>query len=374
MKTTKRMVPTVAALFAICAMLVAGCTSPVTPAVSFSAEKLTISLPPMVVGTAVTETLPEAMGGEQDLVYSLSPTVPGLTFDRATRVLSGTPTTAGTYAMTYTATDPATGGTMESVKFTITVPAVPLTNAELVRGTWAETRGWYEDDGHRGTLVDMLTFTASRFVFVRGHFDDSGAFVYAWQQEGTWEITDDEAMVRTWLHDDDDDDSTPAVLAHLSKSYVLTADDLIINSWDDESGDAPGSAWMMRVTDPALSQPPIGAWTRDDDGNIHTMTLAPDGTFTWTHEEEAGTWTMSATWEHDPDEHFINLSNVTETWTETGGEPVPDERLLGIPFVRVAYAPVPQGTDGDQRLRVSDWGAEAERAHGGYWGTMTLDR
>ena len=115
MRTTNRLIATAAALVAIGAVL-AGCTSPVVPDVRFPAEKLTISLPTMIVGTPVTETLPEAMGGKEGLVYSLSPAVPGLTFDPATRVLSGTPTTPGTYDMTYTATDSATGGTMESVK------------------------------------------------------------------------------------------------------------------------------------------------------------------------------------------------------------------------------------------------------------------
>ena len=49
--------------------------------------------------------LPAAVGGIGALTYSLSPDVPGLTFDADTRTLSGTPTTADTYAMTYSATD-----------------------------------------------------------------------------------------------------------------------------------------------------------------------------------------------------------------------------------------------------------------------------
>ena len=39
------------------------------------------------------------------LSYSLTPTVPGLAFAAATRTLSGTPTSAGSYAMTYQAVD-----------------------------------------------------------------------------------------------------------------------------------------------------------------------------------------------------------------------------------------------------------------------------
>ncbi len=45
-------------------------------------------------------TLPEASDGDGTLSYTLSPDVPGLTFDPATRTLSGTPTTPDTYSMT----------------------------------------------------------------------------------------------------------------------------------------------------------------------------------------------------------------------------------------------------------------------------------
>ena len=38
--------------------------------------------------------LPEASSGNGTLSYSLTPTVPGLTFNSATRTLSGTPTAA----------------------------------------------------------------------------------------------------------------------------------------------------------------------------------------------------------------------------------------------------------------------------------------
>ena len=59
------------------------------------------------VGVAITSlTLPPATGGNGALTYTLGPMIPdGLTFDAATRTLSGTPTTAGTYDMTYTAQD-----------------------------------------------------------------------------------------------------------------------------------------------------------------------------------------------------------------------------------------------------------------------------
>ena len=66
-----------------------------------------------VAGDAVSEpALPAALGGNLPLTYSLSPSVPGLDFNADTRSLTGTPTTAGTHAMTYTVTD-ADGDTAE---------------------------------------------------------------------------------------------------------------------------------------------------------------------------------------------------------------------------------------------------------------------
>ena len=56
------------------------------------------------VGTAIDAlTLPTASGGDGTLTYSLTSSVPGLRFDAATRQLTGTPTTAGSYIMTYNA-------------------------------------------------------------------------------------------------------------------------------------------------------------------------------------------------------------------------------------------------------------------------------
>ena len=74
------------------------------------------------VGTAIaTLTLPAASGGDGTLSYSLAPSVAGLTFSASTRRLTGTPSTAGAYAMTYTVTDD--DGDADSLTFTITVEA-----------------------------------------------------------------------------------------------------------------------------------------------------------------------------------------------------------------------------------------------------------
>ena len=80
------------------------------------------------MGTTVTDlTLPVATGGTGDLTYALtgadnaalSVAVPGLTFNTTSRVLSGTPTTAATTALTYTVTDQ--NGSTASDTMTLTV-------------------------------------------------------------------------------------------------------------------------------------------------------------------------------------------------------------------------------------------------------------
>ncbi len=81
-------------------------------------------------GEEITETtlitLPEAEGGDGELTYSLTPALPeGLTFDPATRTISGTPTETGEFEMTYTAADEH--GDKASFDFTITVQAAPRT-------------------------------------------------------------------------------------------------------------------------------------------------------------------------------------------------------------------------------------------------------
>ena len=80
-------------------------------------------------------TLPAATGGTGTLTYTLagpgdaalSVAVPGLTFSAISRVLSGTPTTAATTALTYTVTDD--NGSTASDTFTVTVAAQVTLNA-----------------------------------------------------------------------------------------------------------------------------------------------------------------------------------------------------------------------------------------------------
>lgn len=80
------------------------------------------------------ETLPAATGGDGELTYTLSPDLPaGLSFDAATRLLSGTPSVAQPATLyTYTVTDSDTEDPdSASLTFTITVEAVASVSIEV---------------------------------------------------------------------------------------------------------------------------------------------------------------------------------------------------------------------------------------------------
>ena len=94
---------------------------------------------PYPAGAAISLTLPEASG--VGVIYVLTgpngtdlSEVPGLTFDPATRELSGTPTRAGTTTLTYTATDSQGNVTSTAFDVTVTGPVFDADAAEEVEG------------------------------------------------------------------------------------------------------------------------------------------------------------------------------------------------------------------------------------------------
>ncbi len=113
---------------------------------------VTVTVPPISVaevddrtyaaGATVTLTLPAATGGIAPHTYALTgpngadldDAVPGLTFDPATRILSGAPTRAGATALTYTATD--SGDNATATTFAVTVTG-PMFAAEVDDQTYA---------------------------------------------------------------------------------------------------------------------------------------------------------------------------------------------------------------------------------------------
>ena len=113
----------------------------------------TVSNQTYTAGTRVAAlTLPAASGGDGTLSYSLAPSVPGLTFTASTRHLTGTPTSAGTYNMSYVARD--ADGDTATLSFILTVNAA-ATGAEEV-DEYTPLESWIVSDG----TVQFLFFRA----------------------------------------------------------------------------------------------------------------------------------------------------------------------------------------------------------------------
>lgn len=104
-------------------------------------------------GQAVSLALPEAMGGNGELTYTIEPAIPGLTLDQAALTLSGMPTTAQpatTHTLTVSDADTDTvAGDAAVLTFTATVEmdAVP----DFGAGTIAD-QAWRE----REAIVDLV--------------------------------------------------------------------------------------------------------------------------------------------------------------------------------------------------------------------------
>ena len=115
----------------------------------------TITAQTFMQDTAVDLTLPIATGGNGAITYALTPAIPGLTFDPATRVLSGTPTTvAAATDYTYTAEDSDEnneGSDTATLMFSITVN-VPDTAPAFAGGAAIAAQTFTQ-----GTAIPPLT-------------------------------------------------------------------------------------------------------------------------------------------------------------------------------------------------------------------------
>ena len=123
------------------------------------------------VGAAIPSggiILKSAKGGKAPITYSISNLPAGLSFDAATRAITGSPT--GTYTsreVTYTATDSATPA--EVVTATFQFPVVSST-AALTR----------DDFDHRG--YGLSTRTTYLLALLQGTTNVGGANVTVWQR------------------------------------------------------------------------------------------------------------------------------------------------------------------------------------------------
>ena len=148
--------------------------------------------------------LPEASGGNGTLSYSLSPTVPGLTFAAATRTLNGTPTTAGTYDIAYQVQDGdanTAASDAATLTFTITVQeplppdTAPAFAATVADQTYTEGEAispltLTEASGGNGILSYSLTPTVPGLTFAAATRTLSGMPTAAGTYDMTYQVAD----------------------------------------------------------------------------------------------------------------------------------------------------------------------------------------
>jgi hypothetical protein len=351
----------VALMAVVAAIMLAGCAETVKTPTSFATDDLTVVVPTFTVDMPIAGvTLPEVDGSSSSYSYSLSPDVPGLMLDKTTRVLSGTPTTAGTYNVTYTAE--STSGSTTSLKLTISVLG-------SFHGTWQSTRDWGDNNEIMGTFVDTLTFTTERYILHRSHNRPDGTYVDDWSNSGTWESS---GSTITRIQDDDDDVATPD--GRWSKHYLWGDEDrtiLCMQDWEWQHEEIfTGCMPYDRVLDPIPS--PVGVWRGTQQWDIGTvtfiMTVNADGTLTAELQEPPHrTCTVAAMWTHDAANYYLELTEATRTCTPTGGSPEPDDGVVGAD--RIAYAPTDRSPD---EIIVSYYWEETQasdsyRQYGGYY-------
>ena len=131
-------------------------------ALSFGTTDLGATVFTYTAGTAIEpEELPEAEGGEGDKTYSVSATLPaGLSFDPATRTITGTPTTAGTSRVVYTVIDSKEGGANSAaMQFTIEITAAPAPTVSVA--SVASTHSSVRENGATTAIAITATLASA---------------------------------------------------------------------------------------------------------------------------------------------------------------------------------------------------------------------
>lgn len=358
-------------------MVMAACTQAAMKSedLSFRTEGLMVAVvPTLTAGTPMTNvTLPEAMGGSGDITYTVAPIVPGLVFDPATRVLGGTPTTAGTFPLTYTAKTAA--GDEATLEFTVKVQSSFI-------GTWQSKVVWEGDDN---IYTDTLTFTKSRYIMSRSHYRTGSSSVdHYWNHSGTWEAMD-RTITRTWPHNHDDDDDTPEERTSVRKNYLWNEDRtvLCVQHWahTGEELDNQNCERYQRVASPPPTEL-IGTWTGIEGEDNWSIVITPTQFTVSNGRIEDGRFigfTLTGTYEVNLEELFIIMT--IEDALEDANTSVldSDEQWWKGQVSRWAFAP----TDNPKRMVVSthyeehewldetkEWIYSTETPNGAYWLTV----
>ena len=123
------------------------------------------------VGDTVNVTLGEASGGTSPYTYSIVGTLPaGLSFAAGTRVLSGTPTAAGTHDLTYRVTDSGTGDNAQTTEHDFEIVIIPAGSRYiLTSGNTSITANKVMNGEEHGILEQSLTlptWTGNRYIVI----------------------------------------------------------------------------------------------------------------------------------------------------------------------------------------------------------------
>ena len=292
------------------------------------------------VGTYYSQTLAAGSGGDGTLTYSVSGLPPGLTFNSSSRVISGNPTSAGTYIVTYTVTD--ADGDDDDDTFNIVVSAAPVIDLMPTApniGNQVATVGTYYSQtlaagsGGDGTLAYSVSGLPPGLTFSTGSRVISGFPTAAGTYNVTYTVTDDDG--------DEDDDTF---------NIVVSASDLFPS--------APNISNRTATVGTAYSQTlPIG--TGGDAPLSYTATGLPPGlTFSTSTRVISGTPTSAGTYtvtytvtDDDGDDDDENFNIVVSAAPVMDLMPTAPNISNRTATVGTAYSQtLPIGTGGDAPL------------------------
>ncbi len=255
------------------------------------------------LGNAITDlTLPTAQGGPASLqsfnTYTLAPLPPGLTFNTASRILSGTPTTAGTSNLTYTATNG--DGHTDSLTFSITINAptnTPPTGVPTISGTTTQgetltvdTSGISDADGpaslpftyqwnRRSGSTDTAIGGATNSTYILTQ-DDVGQMITVsvrYTDAGNRQESLTSAPTAAVTNTNDGPVGVPTISGTTTQGETLTADTSGISDADGPATLSFTYQWNRRSgsTDTAISGATSASYilTQDDVGETITVTV-----------------------------------------------------------------------------------------------------